>query len=273
VVGFEYGYTLQCGRDLVIWEAQFGDFVNNAQVIIDQYIATGEHKWGYKSGLVVLLPHGLEGGGPEHSCAFLGRFLQLCADGNLQVAMPSTASQFHHLLRRQALMEERKPLIVMTPKTWLYGHKPPYSNLRDLARGEFQPLLGEQSAIDPMGVGRVVVTSGKIYFDLLSARAHAGLPCLPILRLEQLYPFPADALAAELRRLPQLREVVWTQEEAKNHGAWHFLREQLEAALPPGVSLEYVGRPAAAPTAICNAGLHAAEQLAVVTSALGITAA
>jgi 2-oxoglutarate dehydrogenase E1 component len=273
VVGFEYGYTLQCGRDLVVWEAQFGDFVNNAQVIIDQYIATGEHKWGYKSGLVVLLPHGHEGGGPEHSCAYLGRFLQLCADGNLQVAMPSTASQFHHLLRRQALMEERKPLIVMTPKTGLYGHKLSYSSLRDLARGEFQPLLGEQGEIDTAAVVRAIITSGKIYYDLSSGRAQAGLSGVPILRLEELYPFPADALAAELRRFPQLRVAVWAQEEAKNHGAWHFLREQLEAALPPGVSLKYAGRPAAAPTAICNAALHVVEQHAVVISALGITAA
>jgi len=273
VVGFEYGYTLQCGRDLVVWEAQFGDFVNNAQVIIDQYIATGEHKWGYKSGLVVLLPHGHEGGGPEHSCAYLGRFLQLCADGNLQVAMPSTASQFHHLLRRQALMEERKPLIVMTPKTWLYGHKPSYSSLRDIAQGEFRPLLGEEGEIDAAAVVRVVVTSGKVYYDLSSGRAQAGLSGVPILRLEQLYPFPAEALAAELRRFPRLREVAWTQEEARNHGAWPFLREHLEGVLPLGVSLEYAGRPAAAPTAICNAGLHMAEQQAVVISALGITAA
>ncbi|HEX9278668.1 MAG TPA: 2-oxoglutarate dehydrogenase E1 component [Casimicrobiaceae bacterium] len=273
VVGFEYGYTLQCGRDLVVWEAQFGDFVNNAQVIIDQYIATGEHKWGYKSGLVVLLPHGHEGGGPEHSCAYLGRFLQLCADGNLQVAMPSTASQFHHLLRRQALMEERKPLIVMTPKTWLYGHKPSYSSLRDIAQGEFRPLLGEEGEIDAAAVVRVVVTSGKVYYDLSSGRAQAGLSGVPILRLEQLYPFPAEALAAELRRFPRLREVAWAQEEARNHGAWPFLREHLEGVLPLGVSLEYAGRPAAAPTAICNAGLHMAEQQAVVISALGITAA
>ena len=273
VVGFEYGYTLQCGRDLVVWEAQFGDFVNNAQVIIDQYIATGEHKWGYKSGLVVLLPHGHEGGGPEHSCAYLGRFLQLCADGNLRVAMPSTASQFHHLLRRQALMEERKPLIVMTPKTWLYGHKPSYSSLRDVAQGEFRPLLCEEGDIDAAAVVRVIVTSGKVYYDLLSGRTQAGLPGVPILRLEQLYPFPADALAAELRRFPRLREVAWAQEEARNHGAWPFLREQLEGALPPGVALEYAGRPAAAPTAICNAGLHMVEQHAVVISALGITAA
>ena len=272
VVGFEYGYTLQCGRDLVVWEAQFGDFVNNAQVIIDQYIATGEHKWGYKSGLVVLLPHGHEGGGPEHSCAYLGRFLQLCADGNLQVAMPSTASQFHHLLRRQALTEERKPLVVMTPKTWLYGHKPSYSNLRDLAEDEFRPLLGEADEIETAAVARVVVTSGKVYYDRASERARAGLAGVPILRLEQLYPFPAAAFAAELRRFPRLQHVVWAQEEAKNHGAWPFLREHLEGALPPGVSLEYAGRPAAAPTAICNAGLHAAEQQAVVISALGITA-
>jgi 2-oxoglutarate dehydrogenase E1 component len=179
-------------------------------------------------------------------------------------------------------MEERKPLIVMTPKTWLYGHKPSYSSLRDLAQGEFRPLLGdegemrllgEEGEIDAAAVVRVVVTSGKVYYDLSGGRARAGLAGVPILRLEQLYPFPAEALAAELRRFPRLREVVWAQEEARNHGAWPFLREHLEAALPFGVSLEYAGRPAAAPTAICNPGLHIAEQQAVVISALGITAA
>jgi 2-oxoglutarate dehydrogenase E1 component len=269
VVGFEYGYTLQCGRDLVVWEAQFGDFVNNAQVIIDQYIATGERKWGYHSGLVVLLPHGHEGGGPEHSCAYLGRFLQLCAEGNLQVAMPSTGAQLHHLLRRQALTERRKPLIVMTPKMRLYGNKASHSTLRELAEGEFQPLLRDGSSIDPTAVERVVLASGKICFDLLSERSTAAITNVPIVRVEQLYPFPGDALAAELRRFPGLRRVVWTQEEARNHGAWQSLREQLEATLPQGVALEYAGRPPSAPTAICNAGLHAAEQRAVVSRALG----
>jgi 2-oxoglutarate dehydrogenase E1 component len=273
VVGFEYGYTLQCGRDLVVWEAQFGDFVNNAQVVIDQYIATGARKWGYESGLVMLLPHGHEGGGPEHSCAYLGRFLQLCAEGNLQVAMPSTAAQLHHLLRRQALMQKRTPLIVMTPKTWLYGHKPSHSSLLELSEGMFQPLLDDQGAADPAAAERVVISSGKIYFDLVKERSSAGIADVPLLRVEQLYPFPGDALAAALRRFPRLRRVVWAQEEARNHGAWHFLREYLEAALPPDASLEYAGRSPAAPTAICNAGLHAAEQRAVVALALGITSA
>ena len=270
VVGFEYGYSLQCGRDLVVWEAQFGDFVNNAQVIIDQFIATGETKWGYKSGLVVLLPHGHDGWGPEHSCAFLGRFLQLCAEGNMQVAMPSTPAQSYHLLRRQALMHERKPLIVMTPKPWFYGHEASYSRLPDLAQGEFHALLGEDIEIDPASVSRVIVTSGKVYYDLSSERSKTGLRDVPILRVEQLYPFPIAALADELGRYPQLREVVWAQEEAKNHGAWYLVREQLETALPPRTALRYAGRAAAAPTAVCNAMQHAAEQSDVVASALGI---
>jgi 2-oxoglutarate dehydrogenase E1 component len=270
VLGFEYGYTLQCGRDLVVWEAQFGDFVNNAQVIIDQFIATGELKWGYKSGLVVLLPHGHEGGGPEHSCAFLGRFLQLCAEGNMQVAMPSTAAQLYHLLRRHALMDKRKPLIVMTPKMWLYGHQASHSRLRDLANDEFHPLLGEQAGIDHAAVVRTIVTSGKLYYDLSTERSTAGLQSLPILRVEQLYPFPTDSLREALGRFPLLREVVWAQEEAKNHGAWLLVRDQLESALPPGVSLIYAGRPAAAATAVCNAARHASERHELVTDALGI---
>ncbi len=268
VVGFEYGYTLQCGRDLVVWEAQFGDFVNNAQVIIDQFIATGEPKWGYKSGLVLMLPHGYDGWGPEHSCAYLGRFLQLCAGGNMRVAMPSTPAQSYHLLRRQALMDERKPLIVMTPKPWLYGCGQSYSRLHDLAHDEFHPLLGEETAIDQRAVVRLIVTSGKVYYDPLDERSKSGVQNLPLLRVEELYPFPVSALAEELLRFPRLKEVVWAQEEAKNHGAWLFGRDQLEAALPPGVSLVYAGRPAAAPTAVCNAAQHAAERHDLVADAL-----
>lgn len=270
VVGFEYGYTLQCGRDLVIWEAQFGDFVNNAQVIIDQYVASGERKWGYKSGLVILLPHGHEGGGPEHSCAYLGRFLELCAEDNMRVVMPSCAAQCFHLFRQQALSDERKPLIVMTPKTLLYGQAASYARLRDLADGDFRPLLGEHTAIDPAAVVRVVIASGKLYYDLVNGRARGQRSDTPILRLEQLYPFPGALLATELRRYPLLREVVWAQEEAKNHGAWPVLREPLEAALPPNVSLRYAGRPAAAATAVCNVTQHAAEQNAIVESALAL---
>jgi 2-oxoglutarate dehydrogenase E1 component len=270
VLGFEYGYTLQCGRDLVVWEAQFGDFVNNAQVIIDQYIASGERKWGYQSGLVVLLPHGHEGGGPEHSSGYLGRFLQLCAEDNIQVAMPSTAAQFYHLLRRQALRMPRKPLIVMTPKTVLYTQQASHARLRDLADGEFRPLLGERMQMDPSTVTRAVIASGKLYYDLVHGSAQARLSNVPILRLEQLYPFPADALVVELRRYPLLRDVVCAQEEARNHGAWHLLRDELEAVLPRGVTLHYAGRPPAAASAVCNGAQHAAEQRAVVASALGL---
>ena len=249
------------------------DFVNNAQVIIDQYIASGESKWEYRSGLVALLPHGYDGWGAEHSCALLGRFLQSCATGNMQVTMPSTAAQLYHLLRRQALMPERKPLIVMMPKPWFYGQQASYSRLHDLAQGEFQLLVAEPTEIDPTAVSRVVVTSGKLYYDLVNGRSQANLLDVPILRVEQLYPFPADSLATELRRYPRLREVVWAQEEAKNHGAWHFVRELLEAVLPPAASLRYAGRPAAAATAGSSPAQHAAEQRVVVDSALGIAAA
>ena len=270
VLGFEYGYSVHCGRDLVVWEAQFGDFVNNAQVIIDQFIATGEAKWNYGSGLVLLLPHGYDGWGPEHSSAYLGRFLQLCAGGNLRVAMPSTAAQWFHLLRRQALTDEQKPLIVMTPKPWFYGCQPSYSPLRDLADDEFHPLLAEPVRLEPAAVERAIVTSGKLHYDLAEARSKAARSNLPILRVEELHPFPAAALAAALRRFPQLREVVWAQEEAKNHGAWHLLRDQLESALPPGVALGYAGRAAAASSAVCNAAEHAAQRHQVAAEALGM---
>jgi 2-oxoglutarate dehydrogenase E1 component len=268
VVGFEYGYSLKCGRDLVVWEAQFGDFVNNAQVIIDQYIASGEAKWGYESGLVLLLPHGHDGWGPEHSCAFLGRFLQLCASGNMHVAVPSTAAQMFHLLRRQALTDHRQPLIVMTPKLWLYGARPSYSPLSKLADDEFHPLLTEARDADREAVCRLIVTSGKLYYDLADERERTGLRDLPILRAEQLHPFPADALATELRQFPQLKHVIWAQEEARNHGAWNLVRDQLESALPAGVTLHYAGRAASASAAAGSAALHAVEQRQIVAAAL-----
>jgi 2-oxoglutarate dehydrogenase E1 component len=273
VVGFEYGYSLRCGRDLVVWEAQFGDFVNNAQVIIDQFIATGEAKWGYKSGLVMQLPHGQDGWGAEHSCGFLGRFLELCAEGNLQVAMPSSAAQLFHLLRRQALMRERKPLIVMTPKPPFYSNQAAHSRLEDFARDEFYPLLGESFETEPGLVSRVILTSGKLYYDLSSERTRAGLRNVPILRVEQLYPFPEEALAQALTRFPRLRDVVWAQEDARNHGAWYAVRERLEAALPSGTTLTYVGRPAMAPTAVGDAAQNAAQQVDIARRALGVIAA
>jgi len=219
----------------------------------------------------MLLPHGDEGGGPEHSCAYLGRFLQLGAQGNLRVAMPSTAAQLYHLLRRQALADERKPLVVMTPKTQLYGRRSSYSKLHELARAEFHALLGEHGEVDPAEVSRVVLTSGKLYYDLVEGRSHADLAGTPIMRVEQLYPFPCETLAAELQRYSQLSEVIWAQEEAKNHGAWSCVRDWIEASLPLGVSLRYVGRPAAPATAGCNHAAHAADQYAIVASALGLT--
>jgi 2-oxoglutarate dehydrogenase E1 component len=268
VLGFEYGYALHCGRDLVVWEAQFGDFVNNAQTIIDQFIASGERKWGYANGLVIFLPHGNEGGGAEHSSGYLGRFLQLCGDDNLRIAVPSTASQLYHLLLRQALSDRRKPLVVMTPKMGLHNHAASFSRLRELADGEFQPLIGEQSAVDPEAVTRAVVTSGKFYYDLLASRSQRTRCDVAILRLEELYPFPSDRLAQELARFPRLQAVVWAQEEARNHGAWYLLRDDLDAVLPAGVTLMSSARPAAAPAGGCDAREHAAEQRQVALTAL-----
>jgi len=270
VVGFEYGYSLRCGRDLVIWEGQFGDFVNNAQVVIDQFIATGESKWGYRSGLVMLLPHGDDGLGPEHSCAFLGRFLQLCAGGNIEVVLPSTPAQLYHLLRRQALRQERKPLVVMTPKPWLYGHEPSHSRLEELADGEFRVVLGDAIGADAGSVRRLVVTSGKFYYRLAAERERAGLRATPIVRVETLYRFPVEALGRELARYPALSEVMWAQEEPKNHGAWYLVRDRLEAALPAGTSLAYAGRPPMAPSAGCDPARHESEQRDLARAALGL---
>ena len=267
VLGFEYGYALRSGRDLVLWEAQFGDFVNNAQAIIDQFIASGERKWGCENGLVMMLPHGHEGGGPEHSSGYLGRFLQLCAEENLRVVVPSTAAQYFHLLRRQALADRRKPLVVMTPKFWMHNHAPSFSQLSDLADGEFLPLIGERASIDVAAIRRVVVTSGKFHYDVSGARGDRR--DVAIVRLEELYPFPATLLSRELARFPNLREVVWAQEEARNHGAWPLLRESLDAVLPRGVALSAVARPAAAPCAACNAQAHAEEQATLATAAIG----
>jgi 2-oxoglutarate dehydrogenase E1 component len=269
VLGFEYGYSVKSPRQLVVWEAQYGDFVNGAQVMIDQYVSTGEAKWGYTSSLVVFLPHGYEGVGPEHSCAFLGRFLQLCAQGNMRVVVPSTSAQLFHLLRRQALVHEHKPLIVMTPKSWLYDHAPSYSPLNALSGSEFKPVIGDSIDLDPTRVERIIIASGKIYYELEAERTRSKLSLPALLRVEQLYPFPRIALAHELGKYPALREVIWIQEEAKNHGAWHFVRDDIEAVLPAAAHLVYEGRPPAAPTAVCRTADHLAEQRAIIDSALG----
>jgi 2-oxoglutarate dehydrogenase E1 component len=265
VLGFEYGYSLQA-PGLVVWEAQFGDFVNNAQTIIDAYIASGEQKWGYRSRLVVLLPHGYEGVGPEHSSAFLGRFLALCAADNQSVIVPSTSAQLFHALREQALRTEPRPLIVFTPKTWLYEHPASHSPLQEILAGHFRALIAEPVS-DGAAISRVVLVAGKLFYELREQAAAVSAQSL-VIRVEQLYPFPARLLGEQLASLPKLREVVWAQEEAKNHGAWHHVRDAIASVLPSGVTLRYAGREAAAAAAACRIDVHRSEQQAVIAKAL-----
>ena len=266
VLGFEYGYATAEPNELVIWEAQFGDFANGAQVVIDQFISAGEAKWGRLCGLVMLLPHGYEGQGPEHSSARPERYLQLCAEDNIQVCIPTTAAQIFHLLRRQMVRPYRKPLIVMSPKS-LLRHKDAASSLEDLAHGEFHPVIGEVDVADPDQVTRVVACSGKVYYDLLAARREHKLNHIAIVRIEQLYPFPSVQFTAELRRYKKLKELVWAQEEPMNQGAWyqtqHHLRECLSAKQP----LSYAGRPASASPAVGYAAKHQEQQKALVETA------
>jgi len=264
VVGFEYGYGVAAPEQLVIWEAQYGDFVNNAQVIIDQFIACGEFKWGYQCGLVMLLPHGHEGVGPEHSNAHLGRFLQLCADENIQVCKPSTSAQFFHLLRRQMLRPLRKPLVVMTPKTELMGEPEARSGLSTLVDGAFEPLRG---VLMPSSARKVVLASGKLVHSL--KRAAQSRRDVALLAVEQLYPFPAEELARALAKWPEATDVVWAQEESQNHGAWHFVRDAITASLTRGQTLRYVGRRASPASAGCNSDAHHAEQRAILDQAVG----
>jgi 2-oxoglutarate dehydrogenase E1 component len=276
VLGFEYGYALADPRTLVLWEAQFGDFANGAQVIIDQFIASGEIKWLRANGLVMLLPHGYEGGGPEHSSARLERFLQLCAEDNMQVANCTTPASYFHILRRQMLRPFRKPLIIMTPKS-LLRHKRAVSRLEDFGpNARFQRVLADTGNVDPAKVTRLVLCSGKVYYDLLEAREAADKRDVYILRLEQLYPYPGEAIEQALKAMPKVSSVVWAQEEPRNQGAWRFIEPLLEETLAVvgGKSTPrratYAGRPAAAATATGIASRHAAEQARLVNDALGI---
>ncbi len=267
VMGFEYGFSTTEPNCLTIWEGQFGDFANGAQVIIDQFISSGEAKWGRLCGLVLLLPHGYEGQGPEHSSARLERFLQLSAENNMQVCVPSTPAQMFHMLRRQMVRSLRKPLIVMTPKS-LLRHKLSVSSLEDLTRGTFLNVIDEIDEIQPANVKRVVFCSGKVYFDLLDSRRADGTRDVAIVRIEQLYPFPFDEYSAVLRKYPNAREVVWCQEEPQNQGAWYQIRHQMQRPLSSKDELFYAGRaPAAAPaTGIFK--LHMQQQQALVDAAL-----
>lgn len=268
VLGFEYGYSIAEPRGLTIWEAQFGDFANVAQVIIDQFIASGETKWGRYCGLVMLLPHGYEGQGPEHSSARLERYLQLCADDNMQVCVPTTPAQVYHMLRRQVLRKFRKPLIVMSPKS-LLRHKLAVSELSELAEGKFQEVIGEIDDINASSVKRVVLCSGKVYYDLLQKRRDENISDIALIRVEQLYPFPAKILAAEIAKYPNTAELVWCQEEPRNQGAWNQILELL-MMLGNGRSFAYAGRRASASTAAGYAKVHAAEQAELVDQALGL---
>jgi 2-oxoglutarate dehydrogenase E1 component len=272
VLGFEYGYSTTNPAALVIWEAQFGDFANGAQVIIDQFISSGESKWGRLCGLVMFLPHGYEGQGPEHSSARLERFLQLCAENNMQVVVPSTPAQMFHMLRRQMLRSLRKPLIVMTPKS-LLRHELSVSRLEDITGGGFATVIDEIDDIVPAQVHRLVFCSGKVYFDLLKARREAGRRDIALVRIEQLYPFPSQAYEAALRRYPNARQIVWCQEEPQNQGAWYQIRHRLEAPLQKDRhTLLYAGRAHAAAPATGIAKIHEIEQRELVDAALNATA-
>ncbi|MNF49745.1 2-oxoglutarate dehydrogenase E1 component [compost metagenome] len=262
VLAFEYGYSTTMPNALVIWEAQFGDFANGAQVVVDQFITSGEHKWGRLCGLTMLLPHGYEGQGPEHSSARLERYLQLCAEHNIQVCVPTTPAQVYHMLRRQVIRPLRKPLVALTPKS-LLRHKLAISTLEDLAEGSFQTVIGEIDQIDPKKVDRLVLCSGKVYYDLLEKRRAEGREDIAIVRIEQLYPFPEDDLAEVLASYKNLKHIVWCQEEPMNQGAWycsqHHMR-RVAAAHKKGLFLEYAGREGSAAPACGYASMHAEQQ-------------
>ena len=262
VLAFEYGYASTMPNALVIWEAQFGDFANGAQVVIDQFITSGETKWGRLSGLTMLLPHGYEGQGPEHSSARLERYLQLCAEHNIQVCVPTTPAQVYHMLRRQAIRPLRKPLIALTPKS-LLRHKLATSTLEDLSAGTFHNVIGEIDSLDADKVDRLIMCSGKVYYDLLEKRRNEGLNNTAIVRIEQLYPFPEDDLGAEFAKYKNLKQIIWCQEEPMNQGAWycsqHHMRRVAQAH-QPSVELQYAGRIASASPACGYASMHAEQQ-------------
>ncbi|MEE9322296.1 MAG: 2-oxoglutarate dehydrogenase E1 component [Granulosicoccus sp.] len=270
VLAFEYGYATADPGTLVIWESQFGDFANGAQVVIDQFISSGETKWGRLCGLVMLLPHGYEGQGPEHSSARLERYLQLCAEDNMQVLVPSTPAQCYHMLRRQMVRPMRRPLIVMSPKS-LLRHRLAVSTLEDLADGRFQPVIGEIDKLTADKVTRLVFCSGKVYYDLLEARREAELEHVALIRLEQLYPFPYDEMKAALARYPNVQDILWCQEEPRNQGAWRSNRHRIERVMPENIhEVYFAGRAPSASPASGYMSQHLIEQKRLVQEALGM---
>ncbi len=268
VLGFEYGYASNDPNTMVIWEAQFGDFANGAQVVIDQFIASGEVKWGRVNGLTLMLPHGYEGQGPEHSSARLERFMQLAADTNMQIVQPTTASQIFHVLRRQMVRNVRKPLVIMTPKS-LLRNKDATSPLSEFTRGGFQTVIGEVKEIKAEKVKRIVVCSGKVYYDLVKKREERGSDDVAIVRIEQLYPFAHKAFANEIKKYPNATEIVWTQDEPQNQGAWFFVQHYIHENMLDGQKLSYSGRAASASPAVGYSHLHQEQQKALVDGAFG----
>ena len=267
VLGFEYGYATAEPGELTLWEAQFGDFANGAQVVIDQFIASAGTKWNLGCGLTMLLPHGLEGQGAEHSSARLERYLQLCAEDNLQVCVPTTPAQMFHLLRRQMLRAYRRPLIVLTPKS-LLRHRLASSRLEELEQGPFQPVLDEIDDLDSETVERVILCTGKVYFDLLEARRTRSLTQVAILRLEQLYPFPKQAFAAVLAPYRHATQVIWCQEEPQNQGAWDQIKHRFHRLLEAQRQVYYVGRSVSAAPAVGHRQVHVEQQEQLVDEAL-----
>ncbi|RBP49327.1 2-oxoglutarate dehydrogenase E1 component [Arenicella xantha] len=267
VLAFEYGYSCSDPKTMVIWEAQFGDFANGAQVVLDQFISSGEAKWGRLSGLTMFLPHGYEGQGPEHSSARLERYLQLCAQHNMQVCYPSTPAQMFHMIRRQMVRPYRKPLIVMTPKS-LLRHKLSTSTLEELHSGEFQNVIPEIDKLVDKKVQRVVFCTGKVYFDLLEQRRADEIDDIALVRVEQLYPFPRDAVVQELKRYPNADEVVWCQEEPKNQGAWYQIMHHFKACVEDRHTVLYAGREASASPAAGYLAVHREQQTRLVHAAL-----
>jgi 2-oxoglutarate dehydrogenase E1 component len=271
VLAFEYGYSTTTPNALVIWEAQFGDFANSAQVVIDQFIASGEHKWSRLCGLTLLLPHGYEGQGPEHSSARLERFLQLSAEHNIQVCLPTTSSQVFHMLRKQVLCPLRKPLIVMSPKS-LLRHKETVSTMTEMAEGSFQVIIDETDGFEAEKVEKVVICSGKVYYELRAERRVRGLENIAIIRLEQLYPFPHEDFENCLLQYKNVKTITWCQEEPMNQGAWYSSQHHIRRVLNehfPEIWLEYAGREASAAAAAGYPALHMSQQQKFIDEALG----
>ncbi len=270
-MGFEYGYASTDPQTLVLWEAQYGDFANGAQVIMDQFISSAWQKWRTLCGLTLLLPHGYEGSGPEHTSARLERYLQLCAQKNMQVCAPTTPAQIFHLLRRQIIRPYRTPLIVMTPKSML-RHKLAVSPLSALSQGQFQLVIPEIEDINPEQARRVILCSGKVFYDLLQKRREQAIKDIAIIRIEQLYPFPRDELQEQLKRYKNTKDVIWCQEEPENQGPWYIMRHRFEACLAKGQRLHFAGRPSAAAPAVGYMKLHVKQQADLINLALDLKA-